>query len=571
MLISILISLMLLAFGTLAENYLAGGVIMNGRKIDINRSIEATEPHNWARIIAPAVSVGLVYYFTKVAPIWLVWVFFALIICVIFHYVAWYRAEADQPKELAMFIPLFIVPSLVLIKVGKILVGSIESPFWSSVVGIIPTLVLILVTGIILVMFLWNIKKIIAILLAIAVLTVSVNTVVQGVEWPKKAAVTSSSTSKKTGDKAKSKSADSTSKKTGDKAKSTEVVVESSYGWHFYNTDLQTDGSESNDFNFGPNPVKKGLTAADYDDDFRTRLSKDPALGAADMAWLDANVGTRFLGEFYETCKHDWSKTINAAKERWSKNPSEYFRTLAAFFGYLNKAKKAIVGKGNNITDQMYMNPYTTDGVPDVIVLKTKQQNGPFLVYTFTIKGNTFKVEYRIPCGYQPTNVKLVMGIKPQNKPSKGSGGSISATPSKTTKTKPVVTKPPTPTVPDKPVVTTKRYYKDPSLSNNSGKNDDKGPGENTNTGGNKSSKEKKSNSNNLSSYNEYRAKIKELQDANSGNGSNNTSNKPSTSGGSGVKVDNNADQANVPTPTTDKVSEINGDQNAQAWDGPAD
>ena len=532
MLISILIFVTLFVFGALAENYLAGGHIMNGSRPEVIGSIRATGPHNWWRIVIPAAGVGLMYGFTKIAPIWLVWIFFVLTICVIFHYVAWYRAEADQLEELAMFLPLFIVPSLALVKMGKILAASIANPFWGSVVGVVPWLFLMLVAGIVIVVFLWDIRRIVAVILAIALLAGSITTVALGVEWPKKANNTASNAE----------------------------AIENEYGWHFYNLDLQEDNDEDNDFNFGPNPVDKSWTATDYDDDFRDRLAKDPALGAADIAWLDANVGTRFLGEFYESCEHDWAKTINAAKERWIENPSEYFKTLAAFFGYLNKAEISIAKKGNNITDQMYMNPYTTDTIPDVIVLKTKQQDGPFLVYTFTIKGNTFKVEYRIPCGYQPTNVKIVMGITPQSKPSKPSNGTGGgSTPESTTK-------------PDKPEPTTKsKYNKDPSQSNNSGQNDDKGPGENTNTGGNKSSKEKDSNSNNLNSYDEYKEKIKEIQDANSGNGSNNSSNKPSTNGGSGTNVDSNADKANDPTPKSDKASEISGDQNAQAWDGPAD
>ena len=440
MLISILIFVTLFVFGALAENYLAGGHIMNGRRPEVIGSIRATGPHNWWRIIVPAASVGLMYGFTKIAPIWLMWIFFVLTICVIFHYVAWYRAEADQLEELAMFLPLFIVPSLALVKMGKILAASIANPFWGSVVGVVPWLFLMLVAGIVIVVFLWDIRRIIAVVLAIALLAGSITTVALGVEWPKKA----------------------------DNTASNAEAIENEYDWHFYNLDLQEDNDEDNDFNFGPNPVDKSWTATDYDDDFRTRLAKDPALGAADIAWLDANVGTRFLGEFYESCKHDWAKTINAAKERWTENPNEYSKTLAAYFAYLDKAEISIAKKGHNITDQMYMNPYTTDGVPDIIVLKTKQQDGPFLVYTFKIKGNTFEVEYRIPCQYQPTNVKIVMGIKPQNKPKKPSKPSSSGGKGDTTTT----TKPSSET-------TTKKHKKDPSEDPVNKGNADKGGGQN--------------------------------------------------------------------------------------------
>ncbi len=537
---SIFMTLAFFVLAMLTENFLNNGRIIQGGSFVLFHYLRGIKPHRWIIAALTALIVGAANFVATVFTImWLNWMIFVIMLALLTAVLVWWLRDANSWWELVVFLPLPLIIYFVFRHIGTALASSITSDLLMSIVAIVvPILVLIIGLGVPIAVLLWRqrngICRIIAIILAILLAIGSVTTLALGADWP-----------------------------SGNSDDDSGYTDEDENGWHFYNLDLQSDNDEDNDFNFGPNPYNKDWAAADYDNDFRSRLEKDPALGAADIAWMDANVGTRFLGEFYESCKHDWAKTINAAKAEWINNPNAYHRTLVAVFAYFDKAEVSVAAKGKNITDQMYMNPYTTDTIPDVIVLKTKQQDGPFLVYTFKIKGNTFKVEYRIPCGYQPTNVKVVMNITPQEKPSKPSGGnSPSGGGGKGGNPEPTT----------KPEETTKKKYnKDPSQSNNSGQNDDKGPGENTNTGGNKSSKEKDSNSNNLNSYDEYKEKIKEIQDANAGNGSNNSSNKPSTNGGSGTNVDSNADKANDPTPKSDKASEISGDQNAQAWDGPAD
>ena len=188
------------------------------------------------------------------------------------------------------------------------------------------------------------------------------------------------------------------------------IVVENAW-FDFYNLSIQEDGIEENDFDFGPKPA--GETASEIAKEHRERLRVDPALGAADIAWADALLGTRYLGEFYESCKHDWAKTINAAKERFMEDHEAYDEVLDAFMKMQAKAK-VYVQDGEIMEDQMYMNPYTVDGYPDIIVLKTPNHKGKFLVYEYTIKGTgVVRVAYRIDCGFQPTDVQKVMNITP--------------------------------------------------------------------------------------------------------------------------------------------------------------
>ena len=329
--------------------------------------------------------------------------------------------------------------------------------------------------------------------------------------------------------------------------------------WHFYNSELQNDQDESNDFNFGPNPGD--LTATEYDADFRERLRNDPALGAAAMAWADANLGTRYLGEFYESCKGDWAKTINASKEIFRKDPELYTETLNAFFKMLDSADVKVTD-GNNLDDQMYMNPYTVDGVPDVIVMETPDHTGTFLTYVFTIKGTgVVEVSYRTECGYQPTNVEEIMKITPQDKPSEPDKPDKPSKPDKPDKP----SKPDKPDNPDKP-----KYKKDPSKApkKNTEPNDDKGPGENTNNPSDPqhSTKDTKDSS---SSGNDSTKKDKETnKDQKTGS----DSNQPSTPAPKqDTKVDNNGDKINSKTPEKAKSDEIKNDSAGEAWGGPSD
>ena len=303
--------------------------------------------------------------------------------------------------------------------------------------------------------------------------------------------------------------------------------------WYsFGNTTLQSDKDPDNDFNFGPNPIENGLTAKDYDEIFRQVLRKDPARGAADMAWFDANMGTRYLGEFYDSCKGDWAKTINKAKETWMKDQASYDKTLDAFFKYLDKGTAGVETRTSGLDDQMYANPYTIDGVPDVIVMKTLNHNGTFLVYTFKIKGvtttegsggvgttKTIAVAYRIDCGFQPVNVEKVMNIKPSPtpvnpNPTPAPTSKPVPTPTPTSTPTPTPGPSPTPTPPGPSPTPTPGPTKDPSQSHNSGVNDNPGEGKNTNTGdgGSKSSVESEISS---TDKKEYEVAQQHVQEAN--------------------------------------------------------
>ena len=384
--------------------------------------------------------------------------------------------------------------------------------------------------------------------------------------------------------------------------------------WYaFGNTSLQSDKEEDNDFNFGPNPIEKGLTEKDYDEIFRQVLRKDPARGAADLAWFDAMMGTRYLGEFYDSCKGDWAKTINLAKEAWMKDEVSYNATLNAFFKYLDKGTVGMETRTSGLDDQMYMNPYTVDGVPDVIVMKTLNHSGTFLVYIFKIKGvtttegsggagttKTIAVAYRIDCGFQPVNVEKVMNIKPSPKPTPKPTPTPVPTVKPTPTPKPAPTptpkpaptptpKPqPTPTPTPAPTPTPTPKPKDPTQGTQGEvvqPNDNPGPGPSTNNGvGASESAVQPDNSSSDVTYPEYKEDVKEKEEINAGQKQGGDANVPTVIVPE-AHVDSNADKGtgnggiDVPTPVkkeeakTETGQPISNDEDspAGAWGGPAD
>lgn len=358
---------------------------------------------------------------------------------------------------------------------------------------------------------------------------------------------------------------------------------------HWHNADLQ-GGDGSDDFNFGPNPYlpEEAKSGEYYDKIFRERVKKDTSLAAADMAWLDACVGTRYLGVFYEEAQRNWATTMNDAKLKFAGDQDTFYSSVDAFFRYLNAAKKVEIRECHGVTDQMYMNPFTPDGIPDIIVVSSDDQSGHELVYTFEIKGQLYEVAYRIECGFQPTNVSKIMEITPEaDFPSvpedPGKGGN---TPQPDPDPKPDPDPQPDPDPkpdpdPDPP------YDKDPEKApkTNTEPNDVPGPGPSTNNGAgsNTSSADQPTNSTS-DSYQEYKEEVADLAETNQNQSTGSEPSVPSTPAPSPTThVDNNGDTGtstsapiNTPTPVTPPatVAETGEPINSnpgEAWGGPAD
>lgn len=234
---------------------------------------------------------------------------------------------------------------------------------------------------------------------------------------------------------------------------------------HFYNLDMEYSEEP---FNFGPDPTQPGWVATDYREDLKARSSRDPALLAAITAYVDAVFGTRYMGEFYAAAQQDWAAAINAAKEAWLHDESAFRSVHDNFWTFLEQCTVRMDAEKRKSADQFFMNPFTSSGVPDVIVLETDQNEGPYLIFALDVKTDQSReVALRIRCGYQPTNCEAAMGVKPEKQP-----------PQKTPPTKKPQPQPkPTPT----PKPGKGKPEKNPEDSSSSGENDDPGPGQDTN------------------------------------------------------------------------------------------
>ncbi len=346
---------------------------------------------------------------------------------------------------------------------------------------------------------------------------------------------------------------------------------------HWYNFDML---ATEEPFNFGPSPIADGLTAEDYREDLRERTVHDPALLAAIAAYTDSIVNTRYMGVFYDSVAGHWAEAINLAKDQWTEDSGSFQKAHTALWNFLGKTEVTLVNE-RSATDLMYMNPFTGTDRPDIIVLRTDQVTGPWLIFTVDIKGNEFEIPLRIVCGYQPSDCERLMGITPSETPQKPAGGS----PSEPSGVGGTPNTPDNPTPPPVGGPADVEPKKDPSLSSNTGKNDDPGPGPDTNNGegAQESAAEKPGNSGGMDSYDEYKDEVDRLGDANNKaeeqeqNGGAPSYTPPTDNAPGGL--DDNSQNGNsyspgstgVDTPSTDSddVGAVEGDPPAAPWGGP--
>ena len=320
---------------------------------------------------------------------------------------------------------------------------------------------------------------------------------------------------------------------------------------------MQTDQDKNNDFYFGPNALNEKWTAQEYDEEFRVRMINDPALGVGDMAWFDMVLGTYYSGTYFDGNANKWAEQINQLKQTYMEDQEAYYKNLVAFFRFLDAAVNVEVKQFTGIEDQMYMNPYTADNAPYVVVFATDQREGNFLVYTFDIKGTKVQVCYRIECGFQPCNI-----VKMMNDVAEARGyGDGPSSPSPTPTPAPTPTPGPTPT-PTPPTPTPVTPAKDPTAGTPVGGNDTSGPGPNTNNGvgAQTSTADAPTNSSSMT-VSEYHETMQELADINASQSVGGDSNTPSAPPPAAqTTVDSNADAgtghggADTPTPVSEPV-----------------
>jgi len=522
---------------------------------------------------------------------WIGIILMVVIAAVFVWMISWWVAEGSTLKEMIPFIVMAVIFFLVM-KGAAYLVAALcgEHLFLRSVVIAVPTAFLIVSIGSFFVSWLYFKEEMAekpsqarffkglarAVIAVTAILLLVL--VVEGLAWR---TLPSSIDVARAADE----------EETQDQDDQDDQDEEEEDEWYsFFNHVLLEDEDESNDFNFGPNPYAEGEDAEYYDQVFRDRIKEDPALAAADLAWFDANLGTRYLGTFYESCEEDWAETINLTKNTFMHDQSIYYGTIRAFLMYLDHAEVSLE-RGADLDDQMYMNPFTMDGTPDVIVMETNDHEGWFLVYTFNVKGEEVSVAYRIECGFQPTNVEEVMHITPTPTPTPTPAPTPQPTPTPTPT--PVPETDPTPPPETEPETEpSTRPPKDPTQGTHGdvvAPNDDTGPGPDTNSGvcSTTSAADRNDTSTSYGSYEEYETAMEDLESINNSQRQGGDSNSPSTRPvpiipSAPTTVDNNAGTGNggagidTPTETQPLARDAESGETISttpgvAWGGPPD
>lgn len=316
-------------------------------------------------------------------------------------------------------------------------------------------------------------------------------------------------------------------------------------GIHFYNDDVQ-GGSTKNDRNFGPDPWVDGMSADYYAADMQDRYHEDPVLLAAILLSYDCCFGTDYAGEvLYSGYDESISKLdlANAVAETLCTNEELFNKAVSVVDARQGEARIRLK-KLDNLTDQMYMEPYTMIDRPELVIYETNAKSSWCLVCTYILKnGKEVEIIYRIPCGYQPCNVAKKFGVTP-SKPSKG-------TPKKPSNPgKGDSGKPKKPSKPGKGDDGKPKYNKDPNKApkKNTEPNDDPGPGPKTiDPSDPNHSTEDTKDSSTSGSYEDYKKDQQDKADTNANQKSGGDSSKPSTDGG-GAKQDNNGSKADTPT-----------------------
>lgn len=506
--------------------------------------------------------------------VWMSFLLFGLTIAGFVGLAILFKKEGSNLGEAVAALCVEFVLSFILIEGASATAAGVSSAFWDSVLFWIAWVVIVTTTGFILCCWMywryrfsdgledgWRFAGIATQILTIVSIIIITLNVIQWSEfrWPK---LNWAKCNTETVVIVPESETPKIEEKVVEKTATTEKDESEELHYAFYNPSLQNDEDESNDFNFGYNPydfdkdIEKG--AEWFDRDFRTRIAKDPALLAADAAFVDSIVGTRYIGVFYDGAKEDWAQAINDAKVAWIKDKQLYFDSLDAFNAFLDTAVKVeVLESDGKETDMMYMNPYTIDGVPDVIVCETDDHKGHYLVYTFKIKENEFKVAYRIECGYQPTNVSVRMKI-------------------------PTTPKPTNPDKPTTPPPTTTKKKKDPTKGTQGEvvtPNDDPGPGPDTNNGeGATESKAEEHPNSSDANYEEYKETIQNLEQINETQKTGDDSNTPTTETPPKTNVDSKKPKVvnepeKIPLAETEEGKPIENNENnpAGAWGGPKD
>ncbi|MBR2830826.1 hypothetical protein IKE83_00505, partial [Candidatus Saccharibacteria bacterium] len=326
----------------------------------------------------------------------------------------------------------------------------------------------------------------------------------------------------------------------------------------------------------------------------------EPAKLAAMSFYHYATLPSQFNGTYFTNWTKDKDQAmilINDQAAKWAEDPEAYSEALEKFKSVLEFANEVkLEYHANGIDDQMYMFGVTPGERPEVIVMESKDHGGFFITFKYVIKETlVIEVSYRIDCDFQPCNVGPELNVTVKKNPNKPAPSK--PTPAPKPEPKKEDPKPETGTtsggkIPASTSGTTSggrssssgsisggrssgsssggtwnppiTHPKDPTKGTDVGKNDNPGPGPDTNNGvGAAWSSKEESTDSAHETYREYKEDIQELKEINETQRTGGDSNTPSTPTPANTTVDSNAEKGtgnggiDTPTPTKSEAKTV--------------
>lgn len=235
-----------------------------------------------------------------------------------------------------------------------------------------------------------------------------------------------------------------------------EVVDEHPYltFHHFY---LFEDDNPDNNSWFASNEYDPNLSATEYLAKWKKDAERDPLMMAGFIACVDAARHTDLIGSHYKGDDGEWADIINQCIVDCLSDQKNFVHLSEVFLNLLaNEARVPYIVESADMIDQMYVDGYTYDGIPKIVVVRTHQK-GHMLVVPLRTKGdetNDVLVGIHIECwnpvgqvkGDKVTPLSETLNVTPEKEIPKMPEGYDPPEPTKTPTSKPEPTVTPTPT-----------------------------------------------------------------------------------------------------------------------------
>lgn len=171
----------------------------------------------------------------------------------------------------------------------------------------------------------------------------------------------------------------------------------------FFHWIVVSDDIQDNDLDFGPPPEEFSVEFCLRD--FEDRMLRSPAFGASVLGHIDMRTGTNYIGGNVPI--HNLEGVINSKISLFVQDKETYLKKAQDGLSFLKNNGSATIERRHEYLDyQMFMQGQVGT-IPTVIVdTRERMITSYFLIFHLNLKGEIVEVAFRLPCGYQPVSFK---------------------------------------------------------------------------------------------------------------------------------------------------------------------